>query len=71
MPPSLKKYKHLLIVARDSTTDIWVGDDEGNLVQKEIGRMDTHLLPGKYTVEFKLGTERRFFELVDDLELRE
>ncbi|MEX2316123.1 MAG: hypothetical protein WD669_03160 [Pirellulales bacterium] len=65
------KYKRLQITARDAATEIWVGDDEGNLVQKEVGRMDTHLLPGRYTVEFGLGTEQRVIDLQDDLDVHE
>ena len=48
-------YYELVIVAASPTTDIWLGDD-GHLVQKEIGTLETSLLPGDYTVEFGLGT---------------
>ena len=64
-------YKRLLIIARDPATEIWVGDDEGHFVQKEVGRMDTHLLFGRYTVEFGLGAEKRVIELQDDLEIKQ
>ena len=66
-----KKYYRLLIIAANPATEIWVGDDEGNFVQKEVGRMETHLLPGRYTVEFGLGTRRRAIDLQDDLEIQE
>lgn len=66
-----RPYKRLVITAHDPTTEIWVGDDEGNLVQKEVGRMDTSLLPGRYTVEFGLGTEQRVIDLREDLEYHE
>ena len=46
----------MVIVATSPTTDIWIGDDDGHLVQKEIGTLETCLLPGDYTVEFGLGT---------------
>ena len=49
-------YYELVIVAASPTTDIWLGDDDGHLVQKEIGTLETSLLPGDYTVEFGLGT---------------
>ena len=49
-------YCELVIVAASATTDIWLGDDDGYLVQKEIGTLETSLLPGDYTVEFGLGT---------------
>ena len=50
-----RMYYDLVIVANSPTTDIWLGED-GHLVQKEIGTLDTSLLPGDYTVEFGLGT---------------
>lgn len=49
-------YYELVIVAASPTTDIWLGDNDGHLVQKEIGTLQTRLLPGDYTVEFGLGT---------------
>jgi hypothetical protein len=49
-------YYRLTIVASSPATDIWLGDDEGHLVQKEMGTLRTSLLPGHYTVEFGLGT---------------
>lgn len=48
-------YYDLVIVATSKTTDIWLADDSGHLVQKEIGALRTSLLPGNYTVEFGLG----------------
>jgi hypothetical protein len=48
-------YYDLVIVATSKTTDIWLVDDGGHLVQKEIGTLRTSLLPGFYTVEFGLG----------------
>jgi hypothetical protein len=49
-------YYNLTIVAASPATEIWLGDDGGHLVQKEIGTLETSLLPGDYTVEFGLGT---------------
>ena len=49
-------YSSLIIVASSPATGIWVGDDGGHLLQKEIGTLETSLLPGDYTVEFGLGT---------------
>jgi len=48
-------YHDLVIVATSKTTDIWLADDGGHLVQKEIGTRPTSLLPGYYTGEFGLG----------------
>ena len=66
-----KQYHRLVIEACDPRTNIWLADHEGNLVQKEVGRMDTSLLPGTYTVEFGLGTRRRVIDLRRDTEYRE
>ena len=49
-------YYKLVIVAASQTTEIWLGDDAGHLVQKEVGELRTRLLPGHYVVEFGLGT---------------
>ena len=49
-------YYELTIVASSPSTDIWLGDDDGHLVQKETGTLETGVLPGDYTVEFGLGT---------------
>ena len=49
-------YFRLVIVAASAATEIWLGDDAGYLVQKEVGELRTSLLPGHYVVEFGLGT---------------
>lgn len=46
----------LVILAESPTTEIWLADDAGHLVQKELGELRTGLLPGDYVVEFGLGT---------------
>ncbi len=50
------RYIDLTIVATSRTTDIWLADTDGHLVQKEVGELRTRLLPGEYVVEFELGT---------------
>ena len=47
-------YYKLVIVASSPTTEIWLGDDGGHLVQKEVGKLRTSLLPGQYVVAFGL-----------------
>ena len=49
-------YFDLMIVPASPSTEIWLGDNDGHLVQKETGSLKTSLLPGDYTVEFGLGT---------------
>jgi len=49
-------YHELVIAAASPVTEIWLGDDDGHLVQKEVGELRTSLLPGHYTVEFGLGS---------------
>jgi hypothetical protein len=48
-------YYDLVIVASSRATEIWLADDGGHLVQKEVGTLRSSLLPGYYTVEFGLG----------------
>lgn len=49
-------YYDLIIVATSPTTEIWLGDNDGHLVEKGIGTLATSLLPGDYTVDFGLGS---------------
>lgn len=51
-----KLYYDLVISADSPATDIWLGDDDGHLLQKETGMLETSVLPGHYTVEFGLGS---------------
>ncbi|MCC5904972.1 MAG: hypothetical protein JJU13_02080 [Balneolaceae bacterium] len=52
-----KRYYKLEIIGKSSDSEIWIGDDMGHLVQKAEGKLNTDLLPGKYTVEFELGSQ--------------
>ena len=49
-------YYEIVIKARSQSTEIWLGDNEGYFVQKDIGLLRSNLLPGDYTVEFGLGS---------------
>jgi hypothetical protein len=51
-----RTYFEIEIEANDPTTDIWLADDRGHLVQKEVGVLRSALLPGEYVVEFVLGS---------------
>lgn len=59
---------HRLTIRASPLTDIWLADDEGHLVQKERGTLDTSVLPGHYVVEFGLGTKAYQIHLVKDSE---
>lgn len=59
-------YFNLVIDAASPETEIWIGDDDGHLVQKEVGVLDTELVPGDYTVEFGLGTTTYPIRLMAD-----
>lgn len=48
---------------------IWIGDDNGHLVQQADGTLKTSLLAGEYTVEFGLGSQCYPIKLSQDLEL--
>ena len=65
----LRKYLRLEIVGRSTRSEIWLGDDEGHLVQKEIGLLRSSLLPGHYVVEFALGGKCYPIHLEQDLRL--
>jgi len=52
-----QQYYQLIIKGDSPEVDIWLGDDEGYFVQKAEGELNTSLLPGKYIVEFGLGTQ--------------
>jgi len=49
-------YFDLQITADSPATEIWLADDEGHLVLKEVGVLHEQLIPGDYVVEFGLGT---------------
>jgi hypothetical protein len=51
-----RTYFDLRIIADSPSIEIWLGDDAGHLVQKEVGELRTSLIPGDYVVEFGLGT---------------
>jgi hypothetical protein len=54
--PNIKiRYHELEIAATSPGTEIWLGDDAGFFVQKDVGTLTTSLMPGKYLVEFGLG----------------
>lgn len=65
------KYLHLVIEAERREGQIWLGDDAGHLVQKAVGVLDTHLLPGSYVVEFTLGGPTYSVTLLSGLRLSE
>jgi hypothetical protein len=45
----------LVIVADAPSTEIWLGNDHGHLIQRATGALQAMLVPGDYTVEFGLG----------------
>ena len=67
----MRIYKNLLIKAINSKTKIWLADDEENLVQMEIGEMETSVLRGKYFVHFGLGSKGIPIDLIEDQEIIE
>ena len=58
-----KQYSDLVIYATEIGTEIWIGDDEDHFVEKGIGKLETRLLPGKYTVSFGLDGPKQEIEL--------
>lgn len=65
-----RKY-HSLKITATNPKDIWLSDDEGNLVQHEDVLMDTSLIPGDYFVEFGLGNKQYPIKLDKNLEFKQ
>src|SRR5687768_5481700 len=65
----LRKYRRLEIIGRSRRSEIWLGDDEGHLVQKEVGLLKSSLLPGHYVVAFELGGKCYPIHLEQDIRL--
>jgi len=65
------RYFDLTIAATSPTTDIWLSDTDGHLVQQEDGELCTSLLPGEYVVEFELGATTYPVSLYEPTELTE
>jgi repressor LexA len=57
---------HRLVIEAQPHVDIWLADNGGHLVQKETRKLETRLLPGRYVVEFGLGTQTYPIELSED-----
>jgi hypothetical protein len=66
---AMKKTYHRLVIKAPRATDIWLSDTDGDLVQKETGKMDTNLLPGDYFVQLGLDGEKLPVRLDRDLRL--
>ncbi len=58
-----RTYFELVIIASSRTTEIWLADDAGFLVQKELGELRTSLSPGHYVVAFGLSAPTYPIEL--------
>ena len=56
-------FSDLVIYANEIGIEIWIGDEEGNFVQKGEGVLKTRLRPGKYIISFGLNGEKREVEL--------
>ena len=70
-PTTNPVYRKLVIVASSPTTDIWLGDEDGHLVQKETGMLETSVMEGQYTVEFGLGTLTYPIHVTEDVRYTE
>jgi hypothetical protein len=65
-PRPTRAYFDLEIAADSANTEIWLGDDAGFFVLKELGVLRTGLIPGDYTVEFGPGTTCYPIRLCED-----
>jgi repressor LexA len=68
MDQKRKRRCHRLLIKASPRVDIWLADNDGHLVQKVRGILDTSLLPGHYVVEFGLGAQTYPIHLVNDSE---
>jgi LexA DNA binding domain len=68
MSKNKERHYHHLVIKASPGVDIWLADDDGHLVQKESGTLNTSLLPGHYVVEFGLGTQAYPIHLIKDRE---
>lgn len=66
-PSPTTKYFELEIEAVSPKTEIWLGDDDGSLVEKAVGKLDTSVMAGDYVVEFGLGAPTYPIRLDSDL----
>jgi hypothetical protein len=64
-----RNYLDIEIEGRSPDTEIWLGDNAGCLVQKEVGVLHSTLIPGHYVVEFGLGTTCYPITLFENLRL--
>lgn len=65
------QHKMLSIVATDPNTIIYLIDMENNLVQQEIGIMQTSVLPGIYQVQFGINGDLLQINLDKDMEINQ
>jgi len=68
MSQKQERHYHRLVINASPGVDIWLADGDGHFVQRERGTLDTGLLPGRYIVEFGLGTQTYPIHLVGDSE---
>ncbi len=68
---SKQMYHTLIIKASNENTEIWLGDDEGHFVQKEVGVLNSSLLPGNYIVQFGLDSDAYPITLDNDKNITE
>ncbi len=64
----METHKKLKVITKKPETEVWVADEEGNLVSKSVGGYDERLLPGKYIVSFGLKGKRHLVELSPDFD---
>lgn len=65
-------YFKLSIWATDMLSDIWVGDEEGNLVCKDVGWLNEGLEAGTYVVQIgSLKAPKHYIELTEDFQINE
>ena len=64
-------YYSLAIDASSPNVEIWLADDCGHFVQKEVGALRTSLLPGQYVVSFGLKAPTYSIRLDGSIRLKQ
>jgi hypothetical protein len=63
---------HLLtVIARDSSTIIYIQNEDGFLIEAKAGQLVTRLHPGKYVLHFGIARTKVDIELNSEMEVCE
>lgn len=64
-------YFQLYIKAKNENTEIWLSDEEKNLIQKAVGELKTNIIKGTYLFYFGLNGQENKVELQQNTAIQE